>query len=214
MKKRKKEIKAVIFDVGGVLALGKDLGQLKSVSRGVHEKIARALGISTDQWFDTIGEKYNKTITGEIKEKEFLNYLSKIFKRPPKFIKSLFLKNYSANYKQNSLLYKFAFGLKNKGYRIGILSDQHSLSKEATLPPSKIRLFNSVILSCDLGFRKPSLKIYQAAIEKLNVKPEEALFIDNQTWNLKPAKKLGMYTILFKNNKQLFKQLKRLGVNV
>jgi FMN phosphatase YigB (HAD superfamily) len=36
------------------------------------------------------------------------------------------------------------------------------------------------------------------------------LFIDNREWNLKPARKLGMKTILFKNNKQTIKDLKKL----
>ena len=43
-------------------------------------------------------------------------------------------------------------------------------------------------------------------LKKLKLRPGQCLFIDNQEWNLRPAKKLKMHTILFKNNKQLFKE--------
>ena len=47
-----------------------------------------------------------------------------------------------------------------------------------------------------------------------DMKNKEVLFIDNQEWNLKPARKLRMKTILFKDNKQFVKDLKKLGVSV
>jgi len=46
------------------------------------------------------------------------------------------------------------------------------------------------------------------------MKPEEAVFIDNRDWNIIPAKKLGMKTVLFRNNKQTFRELKKLGVKI
>ena len=38
------------------------------------------------------------------------------------------------------------------------------------------------------------------------------LFVDNREWNLIPARKLGMKTILFENNKQLAKDLRELHI--
>ena len=45
-----------------------------------------------------------------------------------------------------------------------------------------------------------------------NVKADEILFIDNRDYNLEPARKLGIKTILFENNKQLGKELRKYGV--
>jgi epoxide hydrolase-like predicted phosphatase len=207
-------IEAVIFDVGGVLSLGKDLGQIKKRKDGVHEKIAKKLNISLDQWFDALGEKYNQVIAGRISEKEFISGISKTFNVFPNLIKNLFLKGYKDNYRQNLPLYHFAFKLKKKGYKIAILSDQHPLSKKVLIPKEKIKHFNPVIISCDVGFKKPDPRIYTLILKRLKLKPKQVVFIDNQSWNLPPARKLGIKTILFKTNKQLFKQLTKLGVKI
>jgi len=69
-----------------------------------------------------------------------------------------------------------------------------------------------LILSCDVEIRKPNLKIYKLLLSKLKIPAKNCLFIDNQKWNIEPAKKLGFQTILFKNNKQLFEQLSKLGI--
>ena len=68
-KKTKKElIKAVIFDVGGVLALGKNSQWRdgKVIPSGVHEFIAKKLKISLDQYLDSIDITYALAIEGKI----------------------------------------------------------------------------------------------------------------------------------------------------
>ena len=44
-------------------------------------------------------------------------------------------------------------------------------------------------------------------LERLKVKANECIYIDDREVNLEPAKKLGMKTILFRNAKQLKKEL-------
>ncbi len=56
------KIKAVIFDIGGVLQLGSE-----SKVKGVHKYIAKKLGISIDQYFDSIDATYAKAIEGTYK---------------------------------------------------------------------------------------------------------------------------------------------------
>src|SRR3990167_5480674 len=94
--------------------------------------------------------------------------------------------------------------LKKQGYKVAVLSDQWFLSKEALMPEKLYKNFDEIMVSCDVEIRKPNKKIYQLSVKKLNFSPKEILFIDNQKWNILPAKKLGMNTILFKSNKQLF----------
>ena len=80
------------------------------------------------------------------------------------------------------------------------------------MPEKYTKKFNAVIVSCDVGIRKPNPKIYKLVLKKLKLPAKNTVFIDNQKWNIKPAKKLGMNTILFKNNKQTLKELKKLKV--
>ena len=207
-----KKIKAVIFDVGGVLALSKNpiiIRRQGNRTFGVHEFIARKLKISLDQWFDSIDTEYSDSIEGKISKEKVLSIISKNVKTPKRKLQKIILKAYKKNFKQNKKLYKFAFKLKKQGYKIAILSDQWYLSKQALLPEKISKKFDKIIISCDIGVRKPNLKIYKILLKKLNLPAENCLFIDNQEWNLKPAKKLGMKTILFLNNKQLFRQLSK-----
>jgi putative hydrolase of the HAD superfamily len=56
-------------------------------------------------------------------------------------------------------------------------------------------LFEHVVESSKLGFRKPDPKFYEIALEQLEVEAAEAVFLDDLGINLKPAKALGMRTI-------------------
>lgn len=206
----KNKIKAIIFDIGGVLSLGKQPISYyngRAQNLGVHEFIAKKLKISLDQYFDSIDIYYVKSTTGEITEEQTINKIAKNFKITPKKLIKLYTTAYEKHFKVNKTLYKFAFKLKKKGYKIAILSDQWHLSKKShrLIDQKLMNRFDVVILSPDVKMRKPNPKIYKLTLKKLNLKPSETIFIDNQKWNTEPAKKLGMKTILFKDNKQLFK---------
>jgi len=66
-----------------------------------------------------------------------------------------------------------------------------------------------MVISCDDKIRKPEPESYFLSLNKIGVKPEEALFIDDKPENLDAAEKLGINTLIFKNNKQFFKELKK-----
>jgi putative hydrolase of the HAD superfamily len=56
-------------------------------------------------------------------------------------------------------------------------------------------LFDAVLESRVLGVRKPDPRFYEMACQALDVRPEEAVFLDDLGINLKPARALGMHTI-------------------
>jgi len=204
-----KSIKAIIFDVGGVLQLGEYSKKIYKKHRtlGVHNYVSKKLGISLDQYFDSLDTAYAKSIEGEISEKKVVSIIAKNLKISEKKLKKLFFQAYKKNFKFNKQLFKQALKFKKKGYKIAILSDQWHLSKKALVLTKYAKSFDVVVVSCDVGIRKPNPKIYKLTLKKLKLPAKQTVFIDNQEWNIKPAKKLGMNTILFINNKQLFKQL-------
>lgn len=53
-------------------------------------------------------------------------------------------------------------------------------------------IFNHIIDSCEEGVRKPEPEIFQIALERAGVKPEEVLFLDDFEGNLEAAKVLGI----------------------
>jgi FMN phosphatase YigB (HAD superfamily) len=51
-------------------------------------------------------------------------------------------------------------------------------------------------ISGDLGMRKPSPEIYLLVIERLDVRPQDIVFVDDRPRNLDAAKTLGLRTVL------------------
>ena len=198
----KRGIKAIIFDVGGVLEL---THYAKIPNQGhkllsVHSYISKKLNISLDDWFDSIDSVYGDSMAGKISEKKTLSIISKNLNKSPKKISKILIAAYRKNFKDNKKLYKKAYELKKKGYKIAILSDQWPPSKKALMPEKYTKHFDSVIVSCDVGVRKPNPKIYRMVLKQLHLPAKSTLFIDNREWNLVPARKIGMKTFLFKNN--------------
>ncbi len=55
------------------------------------------------------------------------------------------------------------------------------------------------ILSSQVGFKKPDVRLFEMAMKKLSVRPDESVYIgDNPSKDLVGAKKAGMKFILFK----------------
>ena len=60
---------------------------------------------------------------------------------------------------------------------------------------SLLPLFDVVIESSKAGVRKPEPRFYEMACEQLEIEPAEAVFLDDLGVNLKPARAMGMTTI-------------------
>ncbi len=216
---KKTKIKAIIFDVGGVLKIGRfSIMKFKvGDEESYHLDMSKYLQMSLDSWFDAIDKVYVDSFEGKIKEKEVSKIIAKnlgvdlqdLIKTSDKVFKKFF--------KKNKKLYKIAFDLKKRGYVVGILSDQWVFSKRVLTPREDVKGFSPVIISCDVGVRKPDVRIYKLLMKKLRkkhkgIKASEVLFIDNRDYNLKPARRLGMKVILFKNNKQVVREMGEFGL--
>jgi putative hydrolase of the HAD superfamily len=58
--------------------------------------------------------------------------------------------------------------------------------------------FAPVVISGDYGYRKPDARLFQTALTKLQVEPEEAIFVGNDRYrDVLGARQVGMKTILF-----------------
>jgi putative hydrolase of the HAD superfamily len=58
-----------------------------------------------------------------------------------------------------------------------------------------MQLFEHVVESSRVGFRKPDPRIYRYACDLLGVAPEQCIYLDDLGVNLKPARAMGMRTI-------------------
>lgn len=58
-----------------------------------------------------------------------------------------------------------------------------------------LELFDVVVESSVVGVRKPEVRFYEIALERLGIESTEAVFLDDLGVNLKPARAMGMTTI-------------------
>jgi len=82
-----------------------------------------------------------------------------------------------------------------KGYKTAIVSNfDYGPTAYNLIYKLGIRsLVDEIIISCDVGWRKPKAIIFQSAIDKLDIKPEEALFVgDNFGADVVGSKSMGM----------------------
>lgn len=73
--------------------------------------------------------------------------------------------------------------------------------------------FDSIIISSFIGASKPDSKMYSTALQELNIKPEEAIFIDDSLKNCMGALAIGIKTVLLCRNKQAYvtEKIKSIG---
>ncbi len=57
-------------------------------------------------------------------------------------------------------------------------------------------MFDEVVISGEVGMRKPDAEIYHHTLDLLKVKPEESVFVDDLAHNIKAAADLGMIGVL------------------
>ncbi|PKN86547.1 MAG: hypothetical protein CVU46_07330 [Chloroflexi bacterium HGW-Chloroflexi-8] len=87
--------------------------------------------------------------------------------------------------------------LKNNGYRMGLISNaSDSDDVFALLKQHKLTdFFEQILISAELGIRKPHPSIFIPAIQHFSIVPEQALMVgDTLSMDIKGAKDVGMQT--------------------
>jgi 2-haloacid dehalogenase len=74
------------------------------------------------------------------------------------------------------------------------------------------KLFDGVVVSGEEKMRKPSPEFYQRLLNKFNIEPSRALFIDDSLRNVKAAEGLGIKSIAFRSPDKLRMDLRALKI--
>jgi putative hydrolase of the HAD superfamily len=76
-------------------------------------------------------------------------------------------------------------------------------------------LFDGVVISGEVGMRKPAPEIYRLGAERIGLEPEACVFVDDLAFNLAPAADLGMATVHHRAAAETIGRLERLlGVSL
>lgn len=92
--------------------------------------------------------------------------------------------------------------LKEK-YLIGMITDNKVDRIETILKEKGLEeLFDVVIISAQVHCGKTEEKIFEEALKRSNLKPQECVFIDNTAQNLEVPAKMGFRTLYFDDEKR------------
>lgn len=97
--------------------------------------------------------------------------------------------------------------LKSLNVKLGIVTDAPKTKATHRMKAINIiHFFDFIITFDDTGEKKPSNRPFKLAMEKLNLHPEEILFVgDSMTRDIRPAKKLGMKVLRIRRAEDLKK---------
>lgn len=199
-------MKAIIFDLGGVYFTDGS----ENFANYVHKKY----GNSKSKVLNAIrsSEPATNYRIGKISKEEYWKKVLEILKinENPKVLQKIYLDGYKPIegtieiIRKLKVRYKLAYLSDNVKDRAEYLQAKFDFKKD----------FDCGVLSHDVGVRKPDPMIYKLVLEKLGIKPEESIFIDDLEISLEGARKVGLKTVLFKNPQQLINSLKKIGVKL
>lgn len=202
-------IKAIVFDIGGIL-----LSEPGVKSR---EILADKFNFKTEDFSNFALKNLKRSCKGldsKIFFKELINEL-KINAKPEDMEKS-WLKAREQTTKFNIDVKNLIINL-NKNYLVACFTNTTKLNDKVNFRKQAYKLFKINLLSINEKLCKPEIEFYDLLVSKLkenSIFPEQTILIDDKEQNLIPAKNLGIKTILFKDNNQLIRDLIALGVKI
>jgi putative hydrolase of the HAD superfamily len=85
--------------------------------------------------------------------------------------------------------------LRARGCRLALVSNTSAYRRNWLSEFALERLFDSVVLSFEVGMLKPEPEIYRLAADRLSVPPQECVFVDDQPKCLAGAHAISMTTV-------------------
>lgn len=192
-------ITTILFDFGGVLYKMPD-------PKGI-DKWTRLLGIkSTPELTAMLANPHESAFVkdiclGKISEEEVWGMIGKKWSVNPGLIRRI-RRNFLSKRSLNREMVDYMASLQ-KDFQLGILSNAGDQARSLMTEVLHLDQYvDAIIISAEEGVIKPDEKIYQIAMDRMNAKPDQILFIDDYLANVRAAKRLGMKAIHFTENQQ------------
>lgn len=192
--------RAVIVDFGGVL--------VRSEDPRPRQDLARELGLSVEALEDLIfaSDLSWRAQRGEIPEPAFWRAVGeRLGLFDPEAVDRLRARFFAGDRRNEALV--AALRRWRGRVALGLISNAWSGLREVLRRLGLLDLFDVVVISAEVGLLKPDPRIYRLALERLQVPPPMAAFVDDLPENVEAARALGLYGIRFQDTEAALRQL-------
>jgi epoxide hydrolase-like predicted phosphatase len=207
-----RQIDAVIFDFGGVLASN---GRPTDVAkRFPNDPVDKVMKVMMGDYGQDTDHPWHRLERGEISMLEYRDQLAPLVLEaglqmsegslvPPPASSST-ASSSSANsqssigfaFEPNHSVIELVHELKSSGFRLGVLTNNVRELRHAWWPMLDFaNIFDDVVDSHEVGMRKPNRAIYELALNRLGVEAHRAAFLDDAQSNVDAASALGIHGI-------------------
>ncbi len=194
-------IRAVYFDLGGVI--------LRTEDKGPRTELAQSLGLDYDGMDQAVfGPSSIDAAIGAMSEEQHWYNVVRAFNLPKSEVTRVRQAFFAGDRIDYSLV-NFLRSLRPV-YKVGLISNAWSGLRQWMIEQKIDDAFDHLTISAEFGGGKPEPGIYLHALAQLNIRPEEAVFVDDMPANIAAANALGMHGILFKTAAQTLGELKTL----
>ena len=195
-------IRAVFFDFGGVI--------MRTEYQSPRQKLAERFNMDYDEMDRAVfgSDSARRASLGEITEDAHWSAVMKRFKQPASEMQ-VFRSNFFGGDVIDRNLVEYIRSLRGK-FHTGLISNAWSGLREFITKEKLLDLFDTVIISAEIGVVKPSAKIYEVALNQAKVSADEAVFVDDVQVNVEACEKIGMKGILFNDPEESLSRLKHL----
>ncbi len=196
-------IRAVFFDFGGVI--------MRTEYQSPRQKLAERFNMDYDEMDRAVfgSDSARRASLGEITEDAHWAAVLKRFKQPASEMQA-FRNNFFGGDVIDHNLVEYIRSLRGKKFHTGLISNAWSGLREFITRKNLIDLFDTVIISAEIGAVKPSAKIYEVALDQAKVGADEAVFVDDMPVNIEACEKVGMKGILFNDPEKSLSRLNHL----
>jgi glucose-1-phosphatase len=188
-------IRAVIFDMGGVL--------LRTEDKGPRERLAARLGLTYEALYRQIFDNETALLAtvGKVTSQAHWESVRDALGLQDHELIQLKDEFWEGDRLDEELL-AFIRSLRPR-YKTGLLSNAWDELRQLLNTRYKILdAFDDVVISAEVAIAKPDPRIYELAVQRLEVSPAEAVFVDDFLENIHSAQKVGLKTVYFRTPQQ------------
>ena len=196
-------IRALIFDFGGVL--------MQTMDRSPRAALEQRYGLKPGELSEIVfnSQAASDATVGAVREPAVWDHVRAVLDLSPAQTAEMKQLFYSGDRLDQALLDYIRAA--RPALKTGLLSNALSNARDFfTLECNIAGLFDEIVISAEVGVRKPDPQIYHIALQKLAVQPEEVVFVDDFIEYIRAAEALGLKAVWFRSTAQAVAEIEKL----